>query len=592
MITYLFRIYRKIKSTTPAYTAEAIFKLVPTVLLLAVFDVFGLLMILPIIKIIIEPTIIYENQYLLYLFTKFNLHSEILFSMVLLSIIVLFYIIKNLITYYGTRWQSHLIFSTAAKLTIHQFELFLFKPFQYHANKESGNLLRSIIEIPFNFASGILLPFVIIINELLVGMIIFVIITIYNPYLFLSVLLFVSPFFVLYTIIHKNRLKKISVDRDKSHTKMFVKGKQALAGFREILLFNKIDYFKLEFQHSVIRFSEAFSKLSFYNAYFPRIVEGLAVLSIFGVFVTSYILNYDMKLISSFLAAFALAAYRLIPSINKIILSYNNIKSTEFVFEHLEQTQEINSTYISDQQLPDTTEIHPMPFEKELVIKNLTFKYANDDNDIFKNLNLKIIKGQTVGIIGDSGSGKTTLINILLMLLDNYSGEIMIDGIKLSNKNKMEWYRTISYVPQNIILLAGTILENITFGIKSELVNYEKLKGVIAQSQLREFVDKLPDGINTDIGENGLKISGGQRQRIGIARALYQEGSILVFDEATSSLDKSTEVMLSKSIKDLSDKKYTIIIIAHRLESLRYCDSIYRIEKGIITGPRSFKDIS
>ena len=560
--------------------------------MLTFFDIFGLLLILPIIRIILDSSIIYNNKYLSYFFTRFSFETETMFAIWLLSLVVLFFIIKNIVTYFGAKWQANIIFQIAAKLTSHQFELYLFKPFQFHTSKESGNLLRSIIEVPFNFANGILLPFVIIINELIVAILIFLAISIYSPYLFLSVVIFVTPFFIIYTIIHKNRLKKVSDQRDDSHTRMFAIGKLALDGFREIILFNKIDYFIESFRQPVNKFSRAFGTLNLYNSYAPRITESLAVFSIFCVFLTSYYLNYDMKIIGSFLAGFALASYRLIPSINKIILSYNNIKSSEFVFNHFEKTRIISDEFNNYERLNVIDKVQPLEFNECLEIKNLSFNYNDSTNKIFNAVNLKINKGETIGIIGDSGSGKTTLINILLLLLDEYSGEILVDGKVLNNESRAKWHKTISYVPQNVIIIAGTLQENITFGIPIEKIDNELLTQVIVQSQLKKFVDKLPHGVDTDIGEHGLKISGGQRQRIGIARALYHGGSILIFDEATSSLDKKTESRLTKSIQNLAKNNLTIIIIAHRLESLRYCDSIYGIVKGDIKSPLSFKDIS
>ncbi|MCF6296763.1 MAG: ABC transporter ATP-binding protein/permease [Flavobacteriaceae bacterium] len=559
--------------------------------MLSIFDIFSLLLLLPIIKIILDPTIIYKNQYLLFLFSEFGFNSEVVFAIFLLFIIVLFFVVKNVVTYYGIKWQSNTIFNIAEKLTIHQFKLYLFKPFQYYTNNETGNLLRSIIEVPFNFASGILFPLVIIINELIVVLIILVVITIYNPYLFISVILFTAPFLIIYTFFQKNRLKKVSKERDINHANMFAKGKQALDGFKEVILFDKIDFFKVSFQKSVNKFSSAFSTLYLYNSYSPRLVEGIAVLSIFSVIVTGYALNYDMKLIASFLVAFSLAAYRLIPSINKVILSYNNIKSSEFVFSHFEQSQELSESFNIVKSNSVFESSSSLKFSSGLEIKNLSFNYNDSKENIFNKLNIKISKGETVGIIGDSGSGKTTLINILLLLLDEFSGEILVDGQKLDSKSKKEWHKTISYVPQNVIIIAGTLLENITFGIPFQEVNHSKLEKVIEQSQLQEFIQRLPNGINTEIGEHGLKISGGQRQRIGIARALYHEGSLLIFDEATSSLDNKTEMQLTNSIRNLSGKEFTIIIIAHRLESLRYCDSIYKIENGKTVGPLVFEDI-
>lgn len=581
------QVYKNIVNHTPNYVKKTIFKLLPLVFISSLVDIFGLLIILPILKIILEPHIIQENSHLHWLFNKLQFSSEMQFVAFLLASTVCFFIFKNIIAYHITSSQSKLSFKVATNLVINQFERFIKKPFQFHTEYKTGDLLRSIIEIPYNFVNGILLPLVVIINEIIVASIIFIALVIYNPLLFLSVFFFVAPVFFLYTRIQKKKLKAVSLERDQSHTEMFSRGRQGLEGFREIILFDKLNYFKPRLEDAVDRFSQAFGKIYVYNGFSPRVIEGIAVLSIFGIFLTGVFLEYQITVVASFLTTFAIAAYRLIPSINKGILSYNNLKSSEFVFEHLDKLEVEKNNCIKVAK----GSFIPLNFSSKIEINNISFKFQDSSNRIIKNTSFTIYKGETIGIIGESGSGKTTLLNIFLMLLKQDLGDIKVDGIDLTEDLKHRWYKTISYVPQNVIIIPGSILENVTFGIPNEEVNYKKLEEVIEKSQLKDLINDLPLGVNTKVGGSGLNISGGQRQRIGIARALYHSGSILIFDEATSALDKETEYQLTESIKNLSNQNYTIIIVAHRLETLRYCDKIYKIDKGKIGTPMSYQEI-
>ena len=321
----------------PGYVIQTIYKLIPLTLLISFFDVFGLLIILPVIKIILNPQLIHDNQYLSYFYDGFGVNNEMQFVLILLGIIVVFFCVKNIIVYVVSNYQAKKSYSVATRLTVDQYELYLMKPYEYHAGSNSGDLLRSIIEIPFNFVGGIFLPFILFINELIVALIIASAVIYYNPTLLFSILLFVLPFFLIYTAAQRKKLKEVSSQRDKYHTQMFSLGKQALEGFREIILFDKINFFKPKFETSVKNFSKAFGKLYLLNAFSPKIIEAIAVLSIFGIFTSGVVLRMDIELLASFLITFALAAYRLIPSINKMIMCYNNTRSSEFVFDHFKK---------------------------------------------------------------------------------------------------------------------------------------------------------------------------------------------------------------------------------------------------------------
>ena len=286
-------------------------------------------------------------------------------------------------------------------------------------------------------------------------------------------------------------------------------------------------------------------------------------------------LNKDFAYIVSLLGLFAAAAFRLMPSLTRIMNSIQKI---------IYNRPAINSIYKEfedfKKSVSQNKDLENISFSHQLNFQNLSFKYPDSNKLILNGLNFTIKSGATIGIIGESGTGKTTLINILLGLLQPTKGEILVDGKKIKN-NLKGWQKMIGYVPQDVYIMDDTIKKNIAFALPEEQINKEQVISSIKKSKLEDFVSNLEDGMNTNIGEFGDKISGGQRQRIAIARALYRDPKVLIFDEFTNSLDLETEKNILKEVFNLKGKK-TVIMIAHRLTTLENCDLIYKIEEGKI----------
>jgi ABC-type multidrug transport system fused ATPase/permease subunit len=274
------------------------------------------------------------------------------------------------------------------------------------------------------------------------------------------------------------------------------------------------------------------------------------------------------------LGFFVASAFRLIPSLSTIIGSLQVIKySKSSIILLSEEFDKINKNKL----IPNKNKFL---FENEIQFTNLSFNYFGTNNAIISNLNFSVKKGQTIGIIGESGSGKSTLIDLLLGLLNPSSGSILVDSIDI-NSNIFGWQKLIGYVPQSINLLDDTIENNIALGVEKQNIEKSKLTNAIVDAQIEDFISSLPEGLNTKVGERGVRLSGGQKQRIGIARSLYNNPSILVLDEATSALDNNTENEVMKSITSLKGKK-TIFIIAHRLSTIQNCDVVFNLKNGVL----------
>jgi ABC-type multidrug transport system fused ATPase/permease subunit len=273
------------------------------------------------------------------------------------------------------------------------------------------------------------------------------------------------------------------------------------------------------------------------------------------------------------LGVFVAAAFRLMPSANKIINAIQNLNFNLPVIHELYKEKALFDK--SKVFFLKKKECDYLQFNKEISVENVSFIYPDQINPILTNISFKIRKGEMIGFMGVSGSGKSTLINLLLGLLEPTSGRVLVDGIKISD-HLSTWYKMIGYVPQNVFLLDDTLIRNIAFGLPDSEINEIDIINALKEAQLLDFVDSLPDGLETKVGERGVRLSGGQAQRIGIARALYHKTQVLVFDEATSALDAETEMAIISTLSSLS-KDRTILIITHRLSTVVSCNKIYKV---------------
>ena len=280
------------------------------------------------------------------------------------------------------------------------------------------------------------------------------------------------------------------------------------------------------------------------------------------------------------ITTFAAAALVLLPSVNRINNQINSIAYFEPFFMGVSDNlqDEINGDKVDMSFATDDN--RKLPVKKRIEMKNITYSYPNTEKLIFDQANLVIPVGKSVGIVGTSGAGKSTVVDILLGLLEPKNGEILADGFNIKEQgNYRKWLKNIGYIPQMIFMLDDTIRRNVAFGVPDDQIDEKRLWEVLKEAQLDEFIRQLPEGLDTGIGERGIRLSGGQRQRIGIARALYNDPEVMILDEATSALDNDTEAAIMESINRLHGRK-TLIIIAHRLQTIEKCDVVYRVENG------------
>ena len=371
--------------------------------------------------------------------------------------------------------------------------------------------------------------------------------------------------------ITRRQLEKNSKTIAVQSTQMFKSLQEGLGGIREVLLHQAQKFYCKIYRDADIPVRKAYANSDFIGGSPKYAIEALGMILVAA-------LAYSMTNQSDHpfgaipvLAAFALGAQRLLPTLQQSYLSYTTMKRSTSSFEDV--------IVLLEQPLPmylDELTYDETFFEKSIVFDNVSFRYSDESPLVLKDINFQINKGDRVGIVGPTGSGKSTLLDVLMGLLPPTDGSIVIDGEILNNENIRLWQSNISHVPQNVFLFDSSIDENIAFGVPSEKINQKRLLEASKKAQIDKFVDSWSKKYKTIIGENGVKLSGGQRQRIGIARALYKKSKVLVFDEATNALDNKTEQNVIKSIEE-ADEKATILMIAHRLTTLKNCNKIIEL---------------
>jgi len=394
--------------------------------------------------------------------------------------------------------------------------------------------------------------------------------------------------FVIYTLTIKrisffgNERNILGGDLNKHLLQGMASAKDVKILDREQDLIHQVDknLFKLTRLNQIVQFINGLPRFSF---------EMLMVCIFSGLVFTMIEAKRDMIDIIQYLGVFAVASFRIVPGASRILNSYQTIRYFEPSVKLLLHEFDAKGNSHTDKNYQPKNFNKPLKFQREINLKNLSFSYPIRKEFSLSKISMNVGKGDFVGIIGETGSGKSTLINLLIGLLKPYEGKVEVDDLNI-NSNLPEWHKKIGYVPQSVYLTDDSIRKNIAFGLRDEDIDDDLIKKAVEKASLNNFLNELLNGLETIVGEKGIRLSGGQQQRIGIARALYRDPEILILDEATSSLDQSTEKKIMESIQFLKKKK-TLIVVTHRLSTVKNCDKIFFIEKGKITKQGSPKEI-
>lgn len=550
-----------------------------------ILDVLGLATVLPVANLVFNPGIIHSNPYVAAVYDFLGFSNDISFLLFVLLMMFFVFVLKNLSALFISWTQSRFSYRVGSDISKRQFMHILDQDMDYMHHHNSNVLVRHIHTIPYHFSTFMLLPMLAFLSDFFVVIIIVTAIAIYN-FTILALIGFtlVPAFLVAYRLI-KSRASHYEKEKNLLSIESNKYAYQTIFGYVDVKLFNKDQFFVSGLMKTQKKLNRLNVLVFTLNLVPSKIIEVTAISGIIVLFGYSLSSAGNASAISTILPIFLAAAYRIMPSMNRMLIALTSIKGYQYIFEILKNAEGTST------ENRTTSDEGALSFKNQISIENLNFQYPSAIKQALKNVNITIRPGDKIGIIGHSGSGKTTLMHVLLRFMREQQGSITVDGVTLDASTEGKWRNLIGFVKQNVFILDGDLYENICFGIDREKVDEEKLKRVLNLSKLDEVVSKLPEGLSTNIGENGTRLSGGQRQRIAIARALYKDASILVFDEATSALDNQTEKEITESIESLSGAGTTMIIVAHRITTLKNCNIIYEMHEGKIIATHQYKDL-
>ncbi len=555
----------------------------------ALLETVSISLVLPIATVLTNPQSVNENGLVGMLYRLFHCNSVQNFALLMLIGLLLAFIAKNLFLFIQTKMQLDFVynnqFETSRKMMIN----FMKRPYEYYLNAETAVIQRNITS-DVNNMYAMVLSILQLMSEFVVCAFLGTYLIIQDPIMCVTI----GGLLVVVLITIKKVLKPIMVRAGKEnqdyYAGLFKWINQAVTGIKEIKIANKESYFINEYAKCGDGYVNAVKKYSLYNNVPKLLIETICIAGFVVYMFVAFAMGRDTESIVVSISAFAVAAIKLLPSANRINNQLTNIAYFEPFFygasDNL-QADISDKTIIYDAGAYTGAEtIEKLPVHNKIVLNDVTYKYPNTEKYIFDHMDMEIPIGQAVGIVGTSGSGKTTVVDILLGLLDMEGGVITADGTDVNTKdNYPKWLGNVGYIPQTIFMLDSDIRHNVAFGVPDALIDEEKVWHALKEAQLDTFVRSLPKGLDTEIGERGIRLSGGQRQRIGIARALFNDPEVLILDEATSALDNDTEAAIMESINSLHGKK-TLVIIAHRLQTIEKCDMVYRVEGGKATRER------
>jgi ABC-type multidrug transport system fused ATPase/permease subunit len=566
-------------------------------------EVFGTGMIGPFIAVATNPTVISSNYWLHEFYTRLNFGSEQQFLLLLGLLIIIAFYVKNFFAFSAQKAVFEFGYNLRGQFSYRLMQAYMRAPYSFHLRTNSATLIQNVTTSTDMVCIGLIMSLLTCISNAIItsALVILLVRTSSIALILIGVILLVA-IGLMYPM--KDRLVRWGSDGWNAAKEMIRVMNHGLGGFKETRVIGCEPYFEQQMEEQTKKYALNSTLAASYGNLPRFVVEAFMISFLVGFTLLFTSLNQESgQNLTAILGIFALASIRILPAVGNLISGINVIRTNAhaldrlyFDFKELEKERLLpNAVSSSGFSLNDSSSAlitpsqYPICFKNEITLKNLTYHYPGATRNALDNVSLTIHKGQSIGLIGKSGSGKTTLVDVLLGLFTPQSGDIKIDGTSIYG-NLRGWQNLIGYVPQSIFLIDDTLERNIAFGAPDHLIDHRKLKQVVEIAQLADVVKQLPEGMQTMVGERGVLLSGGQRQRVGIARVLYHEREILVFDEATAALDTETEQLVTEATKALSGIK-TIIIIAHRLKTIEHCDRIYQIDQGRILKSGSYQEV-
>ena len=547
----------------------------------------GVAMAIPVLQVVIDPTTVQTNKLMHAIYEFFHMSSATQFAVTAMIGLILAFVVKNVFLFFLTKVELKFVYTNQFATSRRMMINFMQRPYEYYLGADTAVIQRSITS-DVNNMYGLILSVLQLFSEYIVFVSLIIVLLYMDAGMVVSIAALLVLVLAVIKYVLKPIMKKAGEDNQDYYSGLFKWIEQSVSGIKEIKIANREPYFINEYAKCGEGYVNAVQKYNLFNATPRLLIETICVAGLVIYMMIQLLTGAPVTAMLAQIAAFGVAAMRLLPSANRI----NNYQTAISYFEpfFMGVTDDLQ-TEIHDENVDydaDTyvhvEDVEKLPVHKAIELENIVYHYPDSDMYVFDHANMTIPVGKSVGIVGTSGAGKTTIVNIMLGLLDIEEGRILADGVEVRS-NYRRWLKNIGYIPQTIFMLDTNIRKNVAFGIPDEDIDDDKVWAALKEAQLDEYVRSLPEGLDTGIGERGIRLSGGQRQRIGIARALFEDPEVLVLDEATSALDNETETAIMDSINRLHGRK-TLIIIAHRLQTIEKCDMVYRVEDGKVSVER------
>jgi ATP-binding cassette, subfamily B, bacterial PglK len=508
--------------------------------------------------------------------------TELLLSVV--AAMAVFFVVRSVAKIAAKYVQARVAHNAGVRLSAVMFEGYLLWPYSRHLTRTTSDLIRNSHEAVQKMVDGVLLPAIRIVAEGLLVIALLVVLVVLAPLATLGAVTVIGGAAALLLLVVQPHMRRLGMIRHEEAAATLTALQQGLFGIRDVKVLGRESEFSNAYRLGRGRMARA-DYLRETVTQVPSIVLEMALLGfILAYFALTIMRGGAAQDPLSVLGLFAYAGLRLQPSLQLIVSGLNTLKFSSAPLQDLH-----DDVALMDRSGFSRDTATPLPFEEELRLEQVSFRYERADREALRRIDLRIEPGEQIGICGPTGGGKTTLVDILTGLLPPTSGHVLVDGKDL-REHEREWQAALGIVPQMVFLTDDTLRRNIALGVPDEQIDQEAVQQAVRLAQLDEFVSQLPEGLETTVGERGVRVSGGQRQRVAIARALYRKPSVLIFDEGTSALDNATEAMLMEAIERLRGR-HTIVLVAHRLSTVRNCDRIVFLEHGKMTGLGSYVEL-
>lgn len=549
----------------------------------AVLQTAGISLLVQVVNLVIDPDAMAKSDLMMGVYERLGSLDYTSFEVGVMALLIAVYIVKNIFLFVQQKLTFAFVYTNQFRTSERMMRNYLRRGYEFYLSADTAVVQRSITS-DVNNMYALILALLQMMSDSVVS--VFVVVYCFMSNGTMTVLLGVSLVILMFAVksVLKPIMYKAGKDNQDYYSGLFKWISQTVQGIKEVKINTKEQYFVDEYKKCGKGYVDAVQKYSLYNNIPKLLIEAACVTVMVGYMIVLVLNGNSTENMLTVFSTLAAAAFVLLPCVNRINNQINSIAYFEPFFMGVSDNlqDEIGDQKVDMSFATDSDE--KLPVKQSIELRDITYAYPGTEKLIFDSANLTIPVGSSVGIVGTTGAGKSTIVDILLGLLEVQGGQVLADGVDI-REHYRQWLKNVGYIPQMIFMLDDSIRKNVAFGIPDEEIDETRVWEVLEEAQLDEFVRSLPDGLDTGVGERGIRLSGGQRQRISIARALYHDPEVLILDEATSALDNDTEAAIMESINRLHGRK-TMVIIAHRLQTIEKCDSVFHVENGKIAVER------